>query len=63
MPALAWLVVVLTMLAVVDRRRTILAAMPAAAIVAFAFFTTNLLAHGDFVPPYGHRGGGQAVAI
>lgn len=63
LPALAWLVVVLTMLAVVDRRRTTLAAMPAAALVAFAFFTTNWLAHGDFVPPYGHRGGGQAVAI
>lgn len=63
LPALAWLVVVLVMLAAVDRRRTLLAALPAAVVVAIAFFLTNWLAHGDFVPPYGHRGGGQAIPI
>ncbi len=63
LPALAWLVVVLMMLAAVDRRRTLLATLPAAVVVAGAFFAANWLAHGDLVPPYGHRGGGEAVAI
>lgn len=63
LPALAWLLVVVVMLATVDRRRTLLAAVPAAAVVAVAFFGTNWLAHGDFVPPYGHRGSGQAIPI
>lgn len=62
LPALAWLVVVLAMLAAVDVRRTLLTALPAAAVVAAAFFATNWLAHGDLVPPYGHRGEGQAIA-
>ncbi len=63
LPALAWLVVVLALLFTTDRRRTLLAALPAAAVVAIAFFVTNWLAHGDFVPPYGHRGSGAAIAV
>ena len=63
LPALSWLVVVLTLLVVVDRRRTLLATVPAALAVAAVFFATNWLAHGDFVPPYGHRRDGQAVAV
>jgi glycosyltransferase involved in cell wall biosynthesis len=63
LPALVWFVVVLGMLAAVDRRRTLWATLPAAMVVAVAFFATNWLSHGDFVPPYGHRGSGQAISV
>ncbi len=32
--------------------------VPAAAVVAAAFFVTNNWAHGDWLPPYAHRGDG-----
>ena len=63
LPALAWLVAVVAIVATIDLRRTLLATLPAAAFVAAAFFATNWLAHGDLVPPYGHREGGQRVAV
>lgn len=62
LPALAWLVVVMALLLTADRRRTLVAALPAVAVVAIAFVATNWLAHGDLVPPYGHRGSGAAIA-
>jgi glycosyltransferase involved in cell wall biosynthesis len=63
LPALAWMAAVLAILTTIDRRRTCLAAVPAAALVAVVFFASNWLAHGDLTPPYGHRGDGPRVAI
>jgi hypothetical protein len=55
LPALAWCAAVLALLAAVDARRTIVAALPAAALVAAAAIGTNWLAHGTPVPAYAHR--------
>jgi glycosyltransferase involved in cell wall biosynthesis len=55
LPALAWCVAVLALLAAADLRRTLAAALPAAAVVAAASFGTNWLAHGTPTPPYAHR--------
>lgn len=63
LPALSWLVVVLLMLFLVDKRNTAFAALPAAAGVAALFFFTNWVAHDTLVPPYGHRGSGEAIAV
>ncbi len=40
-------------------RQTLLGFVPAAAVVAGAFFATNYAAHGSFIPPYAHRGEGE----
>ena len=63
LPALSWLVIVLLMLFLVDQRKTVFVALPAAAGIAALFFFTNWLAHDTLVPPYGHRGFGEAIAI
>jgi len=55
LPALAWCVAVLVMLALADVRRTMLAALPAMALVAAAALGTNWIAHGTPLPPYAHR--------
>ena len=55
LPALAWCAAVLALLATADIRRTLAAALPAAAIVAAAAVGTNWLAHGTPVPAYAHR--------
>jgi hypothetical protein len=55
LPALAWLFGLLWLLAATDLRRTIGAAVPAAAVVAAAFLGCNWLAHGTIAPPYAHR--------
>jgi hypothetical protein len=54
-PALAWLAAVLAIAARCDLRRTLVAAVPAAAVVAAASLGTNWLAHGELLPPYAHR--------
>ncbi len=41
--------------------RTLLAFVPAAAVVAAGFFGTNYIAHGTWKPPYAHRGEGPRV--
>ncbi len=51
LPALAWLVAVLVVLAKADLRRTVTAAVPAALLVAAAALAANQLAHGTIVPP------------
>ena len=43
-------------------RWTILAFIPAAALVAISFFATNYLAHNSLRPPYAHRGLGPPLA-
>jgi hypothetical protein len=55
LPALAWLVAVLVLLARCDLRRTLVSAVPAALLVTVAALGTNFLAHGTIVPPYAHR--------
>ena len=62
LPALAWLVAVLVVLAKYDLRRTITAAVPAALLVAAAALAANHLAHGTIVPPYAHRADGMRPA-
>ena len=57
LPALAWCAAVFAILAAVDARRTIMAALPAAALVAAAAIGTNWLAHATPVPAYAHRAG------
>jgi len=42
--------------------RTLLAYVPAAAVVAVAFFITNHNAHNSLRPPYAHRGDGPLLA-
>jgi hypothetical protein len=60
LPALAWCVAILGMLFVVDQRRTLTAAAPAALVVAVLALGTNWLAHGSIFPPYAHRGAAAA---
>jgi hypothetical protein len=55
LPALAWCVAVLALLAATDLRRSLLAALPAAVVVATAALGANWLAHGTPLPPYAHR--------
>jgi hypothetical protein len=55
LPALAWLVAVLAILARHDLRRTLTGAVPAAVLVAAAALATNHLAHGTIVPAYAQR--------
>ena len=57
LPALAWCAAVFAILAATDARRTVAAALPAAALVAAAAIGTNWLAHGTPVPAYAHRAG------
>jgi hypothetical protein len=57
LPALAWCAAVFAILAAIDARRTVMAALPAAALVAAAAIGTNWLAHGTPVPAYAHRAG------
>ena len=60
LPALAWLAATLAILAACDLRRTVAAALPAAALVAAAALGTNWLAHGTVSPPYAHRAAAAA---
>ena len=62
LPALAWLVAVLVVLAKADLRRTATTAVPAALLVAAAALAANHLAHGTIVPPYAHRADGMRPA-
>ena len=62
LPALAWLVAVLVVLAKADLRRTVTAAVPAVLLVAAAALAANHLAHGTIVPPYAHRADGMRPA-
>jgi hypothetical protein len=45
-----------------DVRRTLLAFVPAALVVAAAFFGTNYVAHSSWRPPYAHRSDGPVLA-
>ncbi len=62
LPALAWFAAVSVIAARSHLRRTLTAALPAAAVVAAAAFGTNWLAHGTVVPAYAHRAPRDAAA-
>jgi hypothetical protein len=55
LPALAFLALVGTLLLWRAPRETLIAFVPAVAVVAGAFFATNWLAHESLRPPYMHR--------
>lgn len=61
LPALSFLLPALAWAAWQSPRRFLTATLPAAMIVAFAFFATNLIAHQSLRPPYAHRSDGAAV--
>lgn len=63
LPALSFLAGVALVLMLCSPSRTMLAFVPAAALVAVAFFGTNYAAHGTLRPPYAHRADGQLLAV
>jgi hypothetical protein len=58
LPALAFLAAVSAAFFWLFPRQTLLAFVPAVAIVAAGFFATNYVAHDSWRPPYAHRGDG-----
>jgi len=62
LPALAWFSMLLVALLWVAPQPTLIGFVPAAAVVAVAFFGTNFLAHGTWRPPYSHRHDGPVLA-
>ncbi|NLF70506.1 MAG: hypothetical protein GX575_15850 [Candidatus Anammoximicrobium sp.] len=62
LPALSFAAVVAAALAWRSPPRFLSGFLPAAALVAAAFFLTNYWAHGSWSPPYAHRGDGPRVA-
>lgn len=61
LPALAFLAAVSAWLACQSPRRTLVAFLPAVAVVAAGFFATNYLAHGTWRPPYAWRSDGPVI--
>jgi hypothetical protein len=62
LPALSLFAALGGALFLVSPVRTLGAFVPAAAVVAVAFFGVNILAHDDWRPPYAHRGDGALLA-
>lgn len=62
LPALAFAAAVAAALAYRAAGRFLAGFVPAAAVVAVAFFLTNYWAHGSWLLPYAHRGDGPRVA-
>ncbi len=62
LPALSFFALVGAALLWKAPRMTVIAFVPAAAVVATGFFATNFLAHGTWTPPYAHRHDGAIVA-
>ena len=63
LPAAAWLAAVVALAARSDARRTLLATVPAAAVVAAAALGANWAAHGVVLPPYAHRAADASRAV
>ena len=59
LPALSFLGLLSLGLLWLAPRQTLLAYMPAAAVVAAAFFAASWIAHNDLAPAYAHRGEGE----
>ena len=62
LPALSFCALLGAALAYRSPGRCLAGFVPAAAVVAAAFFGTNIWAHGHWMPPYTHRGDGPRVA-
>ncbi|MCA9266960.1 MAG: hypothetical protein KDA41_00740, partial [Planctomycetales bacterium] len=62
LPALSFFCLVAAVCVWKNRRQTLVAFAPAAAVVALAAFGTNYLAHASWKPPYAHRKDGPTVA-
>ena len=63
LPALAWLVAVLVILARCDLRQTLTAAVPGMAVVAAVALGTNYLAHDTVAPAYAFRNGDERGTV
>ena len=63
LPALAWCAAILGLLLLLDPRRTLTSAVPAAVLVAVVALGTNWAAHGSVFPPYAHRTGVASAAV
>ena len=62
LPALAYFACAALAAWYLSPRLTLMAFLPAALMVATAFCLTNYLAHGTWVPAYGHRADGPVIA-
>lgn len=61
LPALSFLAIVGAFCLVRSPAMTVAGFVPGALLVAAAFFGTNFLAHGEWKPPYLHRGDGKEL--
>jgi hypothetical protein len=62
LPALAWAVALGAILFVADPKRMLVGFGIGSAMIAVAFLASNFWAHGDWRPPYSHRGLGNEIA-
>ncbi len=62
LPALSFLAIVGAFCLVRSPKMTLTGFVPGIAIVAATFFATNFMAHGEWKPPYLHRGDGEKLA-
>ena len=63
LPALSFLVVVMTMCLLRNVTKTLLAFLPPVLLVIAGFFVTNYTAHQDWQPAYAHRTDGPVLTI
>lgn len=63
LPALSFFAFVGLLCGLKSVRKTFVAFVPAASLVAAGFFGTNYLAHGEWRPAYSHRGDGYVAAV
>ena len=62
LPALAWAAAIGAIVFLADPKRMLVGFGIGSASIAAAFLLTNLWAHGDWRPPYSHRGLGEKIA-
>jgi len=62
LPALAWATAIGAIVLLADPKRMLIGFGLGSASIAVAFLLTNLWAHGDWRPPYSHRGLGISIA-
>ncbi|MEI8213680.1 MAG: hypothetical protein WCI02_16145 [Planctomycetota bacterium] len=63
LPALAWAAAIAAILLFADWKRTLIGFGSGSAMIAAAFLLTNIWAHGDWRPPYSHRGLGEEIGL
>lgn len=62
LPALSLVAFAFVVCSMKSLSRTLIAFVPAAALIVGSFFYTNWMAHNDLTPPYGHRDDGPVIA-